>query len=167
MSLSGQDSTAFLRAVGRVTLSFGRLEFHTALLVQCLLCDNLRVGQTITSSMQIGPLLDLAVRLGRVRLATDVERMRALEALIAEVRSLVEKRHSVLHSFFGPDMGDGGRVGIRLRSKGHDVLQVSTTIVTPEALDKIADDAQALWPKLYDYLATLPPEITANYIAPA
>ena len=149
-----------------MTVAYGRLEWSVAFLTQCLLCDNQRVGQTITASLQFTPMVELAVRLGRIRLPT-ADQMRALEALMGEVRGLVEKRHSIAHGFLSPPLAEGHHISIRLRARGYDVLNVTNHEVKTADLDAVADAMQAMIPKVYDFALALPPELIANYVSSA
>ena len=116
--------------------------------------------------MQIGPILELAARVGRVRL-TNADSIRSLDKLLDEIKTLSEKRHAVVHAFFGPEDADGNHIGLRLRARGRDVLKVSNPIVNATDLDKIADEAEALSPQIDAFMDSLPHEITKNYISRA
>jgi hypothetical protein len=123
-----------LRAIGRLTVSFGQLEYSASLLLTVLVNpDDQNIGRVAFEDAPFKRVLDTIQKLSPYALGPKRELHREVRDWISKAREVARHRNEVLHAFWAHDQPSGQMVALTHRA--------SRTATTRAAdLDQLAID---------------------------
>jgi hypothetical protein len=123
-----------LRAIGRLTVSFGQLELSASTLLTVLINpDDQNIGRAAFEDAPFRRVLDTVQKLSPYALGPKPELYRQVKDWIDKARTLARRRNEVLHAFWVHDQPSGQMVALTRRA--------SRTAATRAAdLDQLAID---------------------------
>ena len=144
----------YYRAIGRVAVTAGSVEFELGFFVWGLLDADQKLGHQVTAGEPFEALAAKVERLAKYRFAgTRDDLVERIRSFLTEARQFNTERNQVLHA--AVTTGDGGLGRLRLPRSG----AVQTTTYTVEQLDALAEQGHRVYSvgaAILDDIATEP-----------
>lgn len=106
-----------LRAIGRMTVSFGRLEHSASSLLWLLVNENQNIGRVAFENERFWRVLDTIGRLCPYALGGNPELQRRIKEWIGKARAVAAQRNEVLHALWAENQPSGEMVALLLTRK--------------------------------------------------